>query len=477
MTTKLSVELLETSERRSTGGYRWPAAATVLLLAGVAGYLFQPLVLGEPGTGASTDASAAPAALIVSESSGIVPSTDDPADPDDREPALAFGTPEGDGSSRGGDRSGESGPVNGSTSPSNDAAAVTGGFLMLNRPVPVVDTATDPISGNATGFNVAAVTEQIDDVTTEDVVAAVVTVAVGTDRSGHVLLHPGNRPADAIRLAVADSGQFRASHVLVRPDDGGRVAVAIDSPAVDTGRPAGARVTVDVTGIYLAAETGTAGRYRHLGLAEVASLVTATDGSDLALDVAGPVGSQGPTAGQVVLRLNANVGSDGGLVSLLADDGSEYPVSMWPAPQRANPGLGGSSVAVVPVDDSGSVVLRYRGGSTLNVDLVGYFTNAEAEESSSGLLIMSPPHIMGADEVADDDGAVELLIADVSGGSGGGRLVMGTSETATGPSEHLVFNLAEGQRRAGPLWIDDSSTLVEQNISDMSLWSLGRYQP
>ena len=188
-----------------------------------------------------------------------------------------------------------------------------------------------------------------------------------------------------------------------------------------------------------------------------------------------------------MVRLNANVGPDGGSVSV----GSGEPIP-WAAPALADLALAGTELLTVRPTGDGQIEMEYLGGSVMTVDLVGYYTNDQAPESSDGLLVLAERPQLDTIELGDTTATLALTSGPTDGpaGSGGSVAVI---EVANGANPGAVtvwndpdekpsdptFALAPSQQRSTTAWLaspaDQDHLLDGPPGATVQVWTLGSY--
>ncbi|MBQ1047498.1 hypothetical protein KBX50_03215 [Micromonospora sp. C51] len=194
-----------------------------------------------------------------------------------------------------------------------------------------------------------------------------VTVGQGTDRTVVLRVPKAGAQLSATVVAhLAPDGDLRASTT------------------------SGGDLLVRLIGVFEPAERSDAGRIVAVPPARVVTLVPRTDGkrARVALAEVRQLADAGPISA-VILRVSADVGSKGGLVSAGTRAGDLNQTVYWSATSGTDRTRSG--LMVIPVSD-GSVHLRYEAGTEMRADLVGYVTGTGAPESTEGLVVPVPPH-------------------------------------------------------------------------------------
>ncbi len=136
--------------------------------------------------------------------------------------------------------------------------------------------------------------------------------------------------------------------------------------------------------------------------------------------------------------------------------------------------------------------MEYLGGSVMTVDLVGYYTNDQAAESTDGLLVLAErPHLetieigdttatVGADTEVDAATATtggSITVIEVVNDSNPGSVTVWTG-LETRPQDP-TFALAPSQQRSTTAWLPrspDQDHLVDGPPgATVQVWTLGSY--
>lgn len=381
-------------------------------------------------------------------------------------------------------------------------------FIPFADPTVVIDAETSAELNNSVGVDTSVFDGP-------EAAALVADLVVRGPVGSTVSVHPGDRPADALRFTIPGNGRLLVPHLIAPTDDAGRIVVAAED-----------QVTVTMAGIgrYVPADQSRAGRFVNTRSIQIGSLVTATDGRTLTMDLSDVLGSEAEQVGQAVVRLNANVSQDGGSVAV-----ADGPPILWPGPPNPDLGLAGTELLTVNPDEDGVITMTYLGGSVMTVDLVGYYTNEAAPESASGLLVLSPtPEFQtiaveaGTDAADTSNNTAEstsnspsngtssgleqdVIIGfappeqadgqpseQVDAGLGGGGNTVAIIEAANGdnggslrfwtephPSpKAAAFALAPGQQRSTTEWFDPGNGVANVRApagSTLRIWTIGTY--
>lgn len=208
---------------------------------------------------------------------------------------------------------------------------------------------------------------------TQTAVAVSVTV-LGTAQAGAVIADGGAGP-----VTVTEIGGSGASvtNLIVLPIINGGFTVQ---------STAGGHLVVDIVGGFEESGETNAGRFVPVDDIQVARLETAVDGqeTDLALQTAVPADAEA-----VLVRINADVGADGGRVLLGQADDQYDQMLMWGPAADGNVQRRG--LVLLQPSELGNLQLRYDGGSVLTAEVVGYFTGQSASTAAAGLYVPSGP--------------------------------------------------------------------------------------
>jgi hypothetical protein len=150
----------------------------------------------------------------------------------------------------------------------------------------------------------------------------------------------------------------------------------------------GGHLLVQLLGAFEPARDATAGRLVAVPATRVLDLVPATDGKDATIDLtAVPALREPGRVGAVVLNVTADVGRNGGLVTVDGIPGGADQRVLWmptTGTDRTRTGF-----LVVPVSGT-TVDLHYQAGTQLQADLIGYVTGQAAPREAAGLLVPVP---------------------------------------------------------------------------------------
>lgn len=156
----------------------------------------------------------------------------------------------------------------------------------------------------------------------------------------------------------------------------------------------GSQVIIDVFGYFTKATTARAGRYQALDPARLADTrlnggAKLPAGATIAVGVAGQGGVPGGGVSAVVVNLTATQSATGGYVQVMP--GLSGATTGWSNLNldRANQTI--ANLVVVPLDASGAVRLYTEISTHLIVDVMGYYTDDGAAQSTSGLFTPVAP--------------------------------------------------------------------------------------
>ncbi len=199
----------------------------------------------------------------------------------------------------------------------------------------------------------------------------------------------------------------------------------------------GGHLVVDVVGSFEASEATTAGRFVPVGASGVTRLETAVDGREADIEF----GSSVPVdrAAAMLVAINADVGTEGGMVRLGSAPAAYDQMLMWAPAASENNGRRG--LAIIQPGDEGLAALRYEGGSILTVDVIGYFTNDSAELSEEGLYVPTGPRQL-FDGLLEGDRSVQ--VPELDRGTGTAVMTVGTRTGIPGQLGAVLAPISEG---------------------------------
>ncbi len=241
--------------------------------------------------------------------------------------------------------------------------------LVAQAPQRVLDTRDGDLPAPGTALTVTAGPSQT-------AVAASITV-FGTEQAGAVIADGGAGPVTVTEIGGAGAS---VTNLIVLPIINGGFTVQ---------STAGGHLVVDIVGGFEESGETTAGRFVPVDDIQVAQLETAVDGreTDLALQTAVPA-----DAAAVLVRIDADVGADGGRV-LLGPATDQYDqMLMWGPATEGN--LQRRGLVLLQPSELGNLQLRYDGGSVLTAEVVGYFTGQSASSATTGLYVPSGPRVI-----------------------------------------------------------------------------------
>lgn len=218
--------------------------------------------------------------------------------------------------------------------------------------------------------------------------SAVALTVTGVDSSpGFVTVWPGATPKPGTsNLNTTRPGQTLAVQVVVPVGADGTVSLSTSG---------GGHLLADVAGWYEAATTATAGRFSAVSPSRLLDTRNGT-GAPSGRRPAGATVTL-PVAGRGSVPVS---GASAVVLSVTGVESSPGFVTAWPSGQtlpnasNLNTDFGGQTVAahvIVPLGAGGNVELYTSGGGHLVVDVVGWFTDATAADSTSGLYVALTP--------------------------------------------------------------------------------------
>jgi hypothetical protein len=217
--------------------------------------------------------------------------------------------------------------------------------------------------------------------------SAVALTVTGVDSTpGFVTVWPGGTKPNTSNLNMTRPGQTLAVQVVVPVGSDGKVSLSTSG---------GGHLLADVAGWYETATSATSGRFTGVAPSRLLDTRNGT-GAPVGRRGAGatltlPVGGQGNVPAS---------GASAVVLSVTGVDSSAGFVTAWPSGQtrpnasNLNTDFRGQTVAahvIVPLGPGGNVDLYTSGGGHLVVDVVGWFTDATAPGSTSGLYVPLTP--------------------------------------------------------------------------------------
>jgi hypothetical protein len=192
---------------------------------------------------------------------------------------------------------------------------------------------------------------------------------------GSVRLEAGRGSVTALTAAAA--GAATTNLIAVPTAPGSPLTVTND---------AGGHLVLDVVGEFQPVTSSAAGRFVSTDPVRIAHLVTKVDGREGVLD-ATRIGDEAARQSSALLVLvTAVIGRKGGTVSMGPEHGQYDQMLHW-GPNDGRQLQRRGVALLVPGADGTS--FRYDGGSIIDIDVIGYFTNDLAPISSAGLFIPS----------------------------------------------------------------------------------------
>ena len=260
------------------------------------------------------------------------------------------------------------------------AAGETSRFVAI-APVRLTDTRVTPCTCSRIDQHTisVAVTGQLSAATLPagDVVAAAVTITSTTSTgSGFITAYPAGSTRPPTSTLNARSGRDTSNSSIVSLGAGGAVEVYAQT-ATD--------LVVDVTGVFVAAATSTAGRFRPVTPTRLldtrdAGQAVLVPGATVTIPL--PASVAGDATAVAVNVTSVGVPAAGFLTGYAA--GSTPPPTSF-----LNPDGSGSAQAasvILPVSSTGFVIASSTGGHVI-VDLVGWFTGASSTAGADGLFV------------------------------------------------------------------------------------------
>lgn len=176
------------------------------------------------------------------------------------------------------------------------------------------------------------------------------------------------------------AGAMTSATIVVPAGAGGGLQVRTEG---------GGHLLVQLLGAFEPAQDATSGRLVPMPTTRVLDLVPATDGKDATIDLAAvPALPEPGQVAAVLLQVAADVGRDGGSVSVDGVPGGADQIVFW-MPTTGNDRTR-TGFLVVPVSGT-TVDLHYQAGTQLHADLVGYITGESAPQDAAGLMVPLPP--------------------------------------------------------------------------------------
>ncbi len=273
---------------------------------------------------------------------------------------------------------------------------------------------------------------------TDEVSTVVFSVNVAMAQGpGPITISAGGDDVNAIN--AAGPGQMTTNMVFVPYEPGEEVTISTAG---------GGHLVVDAVGYFAESEVASAGRFVPVATQRIARLVTEVDGREA---VVRPLANPAlPASGvnSVLVRITADVGGEGGMVRL-GDDLDVLPnTMMWAATSGDDRTRQG--VAVVTLSDLDELAFTYNGGTVLDLDVLGYFTDESALETSSGLFV--PAADAEAANIEINVTAGEPTTIDVAGvvatdgatdGAAIGAVPVNAFATAEAPGELYIYGAAQ----------------------------------
>ncbi len=192
--------------------------------------------------------------------------------------------------------------------------------------------------------------------------------------AGSVQVDGGAGPVSAI--TVPGAGAMTTNLVIVPITDLNSVTVT---------NQAGGHVVVDVVGVFESSAESADGRFVQVDPVEVAKLETAVDGREATIRLGELLDLPNEEISAVLALVTADVGADGGMVRLGPGVEAYDQMLMWGKP--GGPNLERRGVVLLTPDSDGALSFRYEGGSVIELDVLGYFTNSASATETAGLYV------------------------------------------------------------------------------------------
>lgn len=250
----------------------------------------------------------------------------------------------------------------------------------MYRPRPLTPAASDGPAPVDAGTNVAIA---IDGAARDGApTGALVRLTIASpEQSGTITIAPADGVAQPTAYLEVDRANRHVSRVVRVPvDPSGQLVIGVGSGGV---------VAIDQLGVYVPTAWSSEGRFVAVTEALIGKLDTEVDGRVLRVVASDHPEIPETGAGFAVVRVEANVGPDGGQIVVGAQTHTDADQQMmWP-----NWGESRNAVSemVVPLSRNGSFELKYLGGSDITITALGYITDATAPVSSAGLFVPIEP--------------------------------------------------------------------------------------
>ncbi|CAN5644485.1 hypothetical protein BH10ACT2_BH10ACT2_22520 [soil metagenome] len=254
-------------------------------------------------------------------------------------------------------------------------------------PQRLLDTRTDGAGAVCAGGNVELQIAGVAGISATATAVALTVTATGAGGPGFVAVGPlGVDPSATSSVNLSAGGQTRANLVMVAIGQAGRIVL---HSSVAT------HLVVDVAGYYEPSATATDGRF--VDVASQRLLDTRTDqvqhrllaNQAVTVSVVGEAsGVPVDGASAVLVNLTALNGTPPGFVTAWAT-GSPQPVTS--NVNLSGTGSAAANLAIVPLGADGTMQVAASADLDLIIDIVGYFTNANALDSTIGLFVPLAP--------------------------------------------------------------------------------------
>ena len=205
---------------------------------------------------------------------------------------------------------------------------------------------------------------------------AVSVTLIGSQNAGVVEIDGGSGPVTA--LTVPGPSAMTTNLVIVPVDAAGALVITTT---------AGGHLVIDQVGHFDSATESSGGRFVQVDPIRAAHLVTGEDGREATVTPSELAGLPDGQVGAVLALITAEIGQEGGRVQVGPGIAEYDQMLMWAAP--TGPNLERRGVVLVSPDADGAFSFRYEGGSVIDLDVLGYFTNEAAELAQTGLYVPS----------------------------------------------------------------------------------------
>ena len=196
-------------------------------------------------------------------------------------------------------------------------------------------------------------------------------------QAGTITIGGRDPSAAPITSAAVEATDRKLTRIMrVRVDAEGWFVVGVGS---------GGNVTIDQIGVFVPTARSSDGRFADVAAEPIGVLDTSVGGRVLRIDASDHPEIPDTGVGFAVVRVEADVGADGGQIMVGAESYADADQRMTWA------GSGESRTAVdelvVQLGDDGTFEVEYLGGTDITVSALGYFTDDSAPVSSVGLFV------------------------------------------------------------------------------------------